>query len=175
MRPAAVALGLALLSGPAWAFGGDIPYCCEVWHYRGGEVVFTYAPTGERVTAGDVSATYFPEGHNGAERPRIVVTVDAGPSTRRERHPEYGIWILHYRLIHDHRTPWMGVGPDGRFSTDRLSLSYPRTYEPARLEGRLTDRGRLLTGSFESRLIRGTFRVEGLPQSEARERARRRR
>ena len=49
-----------------------------------------------------------------------------------------------------------------------------RHWEPARLEGRVTEWGRKLRGSFESPLVRGTFEARGLPQSEARALQRRR-
>ena len=72
----------------------------------------------------------------------------------------------------------MPVDADGRFETDRMSLSRPfgGSYyrEPARLEGRITEHGRVMRGSFESPLVRETFEARGLPQGEARALERRR-
>lgn len=59
----------------------------------------------------------------------------------------------------------MKVSDEGRFETDTMKAvkprhGYPRP-EPARLEGRMAERGKLSCGTFESRTLRGTPSGDG--------------
>ena len=165
----ALPLGLCLLAAPLAA--RDLPLAVKPWSYIDGKIEATHVPSGLPVTGGHVSALLFPEGYHGKPA-SVVVTLSGMRWPDPARRP-------YLPSIYTHMIPWIPIGEDGRFTTDRMSLSPPfggsYHWEPARLEGRVTEWGKVLQGSFESPLVRGTFEARGLPQSEARALERRRR
>ena len=159
----ALSLGLLLPSVPLAA--RDLPFTVKPWTYIDGTVEAVHVPSGLPVTGGEVTARLYPEGYHGKPA-RVVVSLHSMRWPDPARRP-------YLRSVYDHETPWVLIGEDGRFRTDRMSLSRPfagsRVWEPARLEGRITEWGAVLRGSFESRLVRGTFEARGLPGEKAKQ------
>ena len=153
-----LALSLCLLAAPLAA--GDLPPGPRPWSYEG-RIEAVHVPTGRPVIRGRVSALFHPYAYR---RKPTSVAVTLG-SMRRDAGGR------HRPSVYPHRTPWMPVGGDGRFEADVMSLSPAfggsHHWEPARLEGRITERGRVMRGTFESPLVRGTFEARGLPAKEA--------
>ena len=139
----ALALGLLLLTAPLAA--GDLPFDVKPWSYIDGKIEAIHVPSGLPVAGGRISALLFPEGYHGKPA-RVVVTLRSMRWPDPARRP-------YLRPIYTHKTPGVLIGEDGRFRTDRMSLSPAfggsRHWEPARLEGRVTEWGRKLRGSFE--------------------------
>ena len=149
---------VGLLAAPLAA--RDLPSGPKPWSYEG-SIEAVHVPSGRPVIRGRVRASFHPYAYR--RKPTSVI-VELGSMQR-----DAGGW--HKPSIYPHRTPWVRVDGDGRFETDVMSLSPPfggsSYWEPARLEGQITERGRVMRGSFESPLVRGTFEATGLPQREA--------